>query len=146
MLAAGNDEIRGSTASGSVADPLSNLRILVVEDSWHLAQALKSLLEVAGPDVIGPAATIAEAHALIAERAPDLALVDVNLHGVMAYSLIDQLIASKIPTVVVTGYEVLPELAAKVAEGKVAAMLSKPIRFSALLTTLRRIAAEPRKP
>ena len=37
------------------------MRILVVEDSWHIGIALKSLLRSLGADVAGPVATVAEA-------------------------------------------------------------------------------------
>ena len=40
---------------------LSGQRILVVEDSWHLGVALKSLLRSVGAEVAGPVATCAEA-------------------------------------------------------------------------------------
>ena len=49
---------------------LSGQRILVVEDSWHLGIALKSLLRSVGAEVIGPAATSADAERLIAEQVP----------------------------------------------------------------------------
>jgi len=68
---------------------LSGLRILVVEDSWHVAKAMTTLLKVLGADPAGPVATTAEAERLISERHPDLALVDVNLrNGELAYDLI----------------------------------------------------------
>jgi hypothetical protein len=66
-------------------------RILVVEDSWHLGVALKSLLRSVGAEVVGPVATAAEAERLIAEQVPDVAIVDFNLRGgELAYDLIDK--------------------------------------------------------
>jgi hypothetical protein len=38
---------------------LKGVHVLVVEDAWHLAKALKSALTEVGMDVAGPAATIA---------------------------------------------------------------------------------------
>ena len=70
---------------------LSGLHVLVVEDSWNVGIAMKSLLRALGADVVGPAATTADALLLISERTPDVALVDLNLRGgEMAYGLIDQ--------------------------------------------------------
>jgi DNA-binding response OmpR family regulator len=60
---------------------LSGQHILVVEDSWHLGVALKSLLRSVGAEVIGPVATSAEAERLIAEQVPDVAIVDFNLRA-----------------------------------------------------------------
>ena len=114
---------------------LSGRSILVVEDSWHAAQALKAVLENAGMDISGPVASVAAARELVAKKLPTIALIDVNLGGEMAYGLIDQLLEKGVAVVVVSGYELLPTL-----EGKVAAILTKPIRTSALLAALRRIA------
>jgi DNA-binding response OmpR family regulator len=56
---------------------LSGQRILVVEDSWHLGVALKSLLRSVGAEVVGPVATSADAERLVAEQVPDVAIVDL---------------------------------------------------------------------
>ena len=115
--------------------------MLLVEDSWHLAQAQTLVLASVGVDVMGPVGTIAEAEALLAKRVPDVALVDLNLNGEMAYSLIDRLLQDDICVIVATGYEVLPHL-----EEKVAAILRKPFRASVLLATLHRIVDERHAP
>jgi DNA-binding NarL/FixJ family response regulator len=52
------------------------MRVLVVEDSWHVAKALKFALEQMGMDVFGPAATTAAASRLAAEHIPSIAIVD----------------------------------------------------------------------
>ena len=71
--------------------PLRGVRVLVVEDTWQVAMALKSTLTDAGVVVLGPAGTVAEAERLVAEEAPDLVLVDLNLHGEMVFDLVDRL-------------------------------------------------------
>ena len=96
------------TASNAPDPPasleLEGVSILVVEDSWPLANALKRLLLVLGADVVGPAATTAEAERLIAEHAPDVALVDIHLRGgERAYGLIDRLHDKGIPVIATTG-------------------------------------------
>jgi DNA-binding response OmpR family regulator len=103
-----------------------------VEDHWHVANALRSVLETEGMEVSGPAASLAEAERLLAASAPDLAVVDINLKGEMAYGLIDQLRDQGVRIVVVTGYAVQPRLT-----GKVAAVLQKPFNGPELLAALR---------
>ena len=112
---------------------LSGLRVLVVDDSWHVGSSLKSLLESLGADVIGPAATTADAERMVSERRPDVAIVDINLrHGERSYGLIDRLYDQGIRVVVVTGYA-----DAALPEGKAAVVLRKPITEDVLLATLR---------
>jgi two-component system, response regulator PdtaR len=53
--------------------------ILIVEDEELLAELLLDELTEAGHEVIGPAATEAEALQIAAETTPELALVDINL-------------------------------------------------------------------
>src|SRR6478609_7526521 len=82
--------IDGRSASGS--SELKDARILLVEDSWHVGNAIKRLLRALGADIAGPAATIADAERLVAECAPDVAIVDINLRdGERANTLIDRL-------------------------------------------------------
>jgi CheY-like chemotaxis protein len=108
----------------------------VVEDSWHVANALKSLLEELGVKVGGPAASPAEAERLLAARKPDVAIVDINLKGEMAYGLIDRLNEHGVRVVVISGYAI-----PQVAQSKVAAVLQKPFSAKALLAILRQTPA-----
>lgn len=55
------------------------LRILIVEDEILIALELESLLQDLGHDVVGMAASSAEALSLGQELKPDLAFVDVHL-------------------------------------------------------------------
>ena len=123
----------GHDPSGAESLDLTGMRILVVEDSWHIGIALKSLLEALGADVSGPAATSAEAERLASERAPQVALVDFNLRGgELADRLIDRLHDQGIRIIVTSGYAVVP-----LAPGKAAAVLQKPIFEAQLLGALR---------
>jgi CheY-like chemotaxis protein len=115
---------------------LKGLRVLVVEDSWHVANALKSLLAELGVDVTGPAASLPDADRLLAARDPQVAIVDINLKGEMAYGLIDRLHSRGISVVVISGYAV-----PQVAQSKVAAVLQKPFSAKSLLAVLRQAAA-----
>jgi CheY-like chemotaxis protein len=117
---------------------LSGVRILVVEDSWHIGIALKSLLRSFGADVAGPVATSAEAERLIAEQIPDAAIVDYNLRGgELAHGLIDKLNELGVPVIVVTGYAAVP-----LPPGKAAAILQKPIVEAQLLAALEGVAEQ----
>jgi DNA-binding NtrC family response regulator len=107
--------------------------ILVVEDSWQVSTGLQMLLESWGAEVLGPAATAADAERLIAERRPDVAIVDINLRrGERSDGLIDRLYGQGIRIVVMTGYA-----DASVPPGKAAAILQKPMREDLLLASLR---------
>jgi DNA-binding response OmpR family regulator len=112
---------------------LRGVRVLVVEDQWHIANALKWALEAEGMQVSGPVCTIADARRLAIEHNPELAVVDINLKGEMAYSLIDDLHNRGVRVVVVSGYSVLSQLAEKVV-----AVLHKPVSGPELLAALRR--------
>ena len=89
---------KGARSSSS---NLQGLRVLVVEDGWQVADALKLSLERMGMVVAGPAATAREAQCLATECPPDLAVVDVNLKGEMAYELMDWLHDRSIRVVVI---------------------------------------------
>jgi DNA-binding NtrC family response regulator len=117
---------------------LSDLCVLVVEDSWDVGTGLKMLLESWGAVVAGPAATTAEAVRLVCERTPDVALVDIHLRdGEQSYCLINQLHDQGIRVVVISGYaDVSP------AVGKVAAILQKPVREDVLLASIRPVRAQ----
>jgi CheY-like chemotaxis protein len=81
-------------------------RVLIVEDEHIVASALSRGLRIYGAEVIGPAATVANALKLIEDNATiDGALVDINLRGIQAYDVVDSLIAKRVPTVLTTGYE-----------------------------------------
>ena len=55
--------------------------VLIVEDEILIGLGLQIMLSLAGYRVRGPAASMASALVIAAEQAPEIALVDVNLHG-----------------------------------------------------------------
>jgi DNA-binding NtrC family response regulator len=117
---------------------LSGVRILVVEDSWHIGTALKSLLQALEAEVLGPVATVAEAERLISEQTPDASIVDFNLRGgELANGLIDKLNELGIRVIVISGYASVP-----ITPGKAAAILQKPLVESQLLAALRPLAGQ----
>ena len=91
---------------------LAGKTILVVEDDFLIATDLVRSLEAVGVAVIGPAGRVDDALGLIAGSDQiDGALLDLNLHGVMAFPVADALTARHVPFMFVTGYDdaALPE-------------------------------------
>src|SRR5271155_2470050 len=120
------------------AAALSGVRVLVVEDSWHIGVALKSLLRAMGAEVVGPVATAADADRLIAEQIPDVSIVDFNLRGgELAHGLIGRLNERGIRVIVISGYSEVP-----LAPGATAIVLQKPIVEAQLLAALRPVAEQ----
>ena len=100
------------------------------------------LLESWGADVLGPAATSAEAEHMISERAPNVAIVDITLRGgEQSHSLIDRLCDKGIRVVVATG-----DADVSLPLGRAAAILHKPMKEDALLASLRPGRRSLRKP
>jgi DNA-binding response OmpR family regulator len=83
---------------------LSGTRILIVEDEYYLADDLARVLREQGAEVIGPIGTLDEAQAAVGTRAFDCAILDMNLHGDMAFPIADRLEAERIPFLIATGY------------------------------------------
>lgn len=113
------------------ASALKGVPVLVVEDAWHVAKAMKSALEQLGMLVIGPTSTTIEARRLFATYNPRLALVDVNLKRELACDLIDDLHAQGTSVIVVSGYAVPP-----VSMEKTIAYLQKPFSCDELIRVM----------
>lgn len=58
-------------------------RILIVEDEGIIANHIASLLQKAGYEVAGIAASSEEVFAIIVERPPDLILMDIHIDGLL---------------------------------------------------------------
>jgi CheY-like chemotaxis protein len=82
----------------------SERRILVIEDEALVAMLVEDALLDSGFAVIGPARSVTEALALLAQEAPDAAVLDLNLGGENSLSVADALAARGIPFLVATGY------------------------------------------
>lgn len=86
--------------------PLSNCRILVVEDEFFLAAEMEDGLVNAGATVIGSVSDLSMALRLIADTARiDGAVLDVNLRGEAAFPAAEMLQDRKVPTLFVSGYD-----------------------------------------
>jgi len=87
--------------------PLSNRRILIVEDESLVAMLLETILEDMGCVTVGPISNIEDALALLAgdEAATlDGALLDVNVAGREVFPVAVVLKARNVPFVFSTGY------------------------------------------
>ena len=111
----------------------------MVEDGWQAADSLKLSLEPMGMMVIGPVATPRDAQRLAIQCPLELAIVDVNLKGEMAYELMDWLHDRGTPVIVITGYHDIPPQLKRYA-----AILYKPFTSDDLLTTVRRVIGRSR--
>ena len=91
---------RSATDAGAGRVP----NILVVEDEFLLACMIEEDLRAGGCTVVGPFGDLASASEAAGREAFDLALLDINLNGEMAYPLADDLQARGIPFLFLSGY------------------------------------------
>jgi CheY-like chemotaxis protein len=85
--------------------PLSGRRVLVVEDEMLVAMLLEDMLADLGCTVVGPAARVEQALAMIETAASlDAAVLDLNINGQKSYPVADALVAGGVPFVFATGY------------------------------------------
>jgi CheY-like chemotaxis protein len=84
--------------------PLSDRRILVVEDEMILLITIEQVLAGLGCESVTTAVTVDQALALLDAQTFDAAMLDVNLRGEISYPVADALIARDVPFVFTTGY------------------------------------------
>lgn len=115
---------RSSDGPRSHGDGPPGRTLLVVEDETLVALQVSELMEIAGWSIIGPASSLNEAQALIADgHRIDAAVLDINLDGTPVYPLADTLRERGIPILFCTGYEMVGE-AERFAD---CAYLNKPV-------------------
>jgi CheY-like chemotaxis protein len=90
---------------------LDGKRILVAEDEYLPALELQELIENWGGAVIGPVARLEQALSLMRSQELDGAVLDVMLGRDLSFPAADELIATDVPVVFATGYDIslLPE-------------------------------------
>jgi DNA-binding response OmpR family regulator len=79
-------------------------KIVVVEDSYLLAELISSCLRDWGLEALGPTGRLAEASKLAREQAMVGAVLDVKLGDGLCFPICTILKARKIPFVFLTGY------------------------------------------
>lgn len=117
----------------SAAPELAGCRLLVVEDNFFLADDLASWLESKGADVLGPAASVGDALALLRTDAlPSAAVLDINLGDEQVFPVAAALQAAEVPFVFLSGYDL-----GIVPDGyRAAPCCPKPLERSRLLRAL----------
>jgi CheY-like chemotaxis protein len=88
----------------TMSSGLSGRRVLVVEDEVMVSWVLEDMLAELGCEVVGPAARVSQALAMVEAETVDLAVLDVNLNGQKSFPVADALVARGVPFVFSTGY------------------------------------------
>jgi two-component SAPR family response regulator len=125
------------------AELQKGLRVLVIEDDVSMAHLLETVLGGMECKVVGPLARTDEVFALLKRSGDtiDMVLLDVNLAGVPAYPIADELTGRKIPFAFVTGYG-----ESGVADAYVEyPLLQKPFRAEDLKRTLIEMSKKVRR-
>ncbi|WBH16319.1 response regulator [Sphingomonas radiodurans] len=85
---------------------LAGRTVLVIEDDYFIAEDMACQLAANGAEIIGPAASVDAAMALIEQTERiDGAVMDINLQGLMAWPIADALLKRGVHFVFATGYD-----------------------------------------
>ena len=94
--------------TGEIMEPASSgdmpNDVLIVEDDPIIALDFEDTILGFGVQQVRTAASVARALEMIADRAPDFALLDVGLVREKSFAIAERLEALKIPFIFVTGY------------------------------------------
>jgi CheY-like chemotaxis protein len=127
------DEImKPASFDGSLAFPA---HVLIVEDDPIIALDFEDTIRGFGVETIRTAASVAVALELIADQAPDFALLDVGLVREKSFAIAERLDALKIPFAFVTGYRAAGTFPAAFDQ---VPRLPKPCSSEALQAVLKR--------
>ena len=108
--------------------------VLIVEDDPIIALDFEDTILGFGVKTVRTAASVAKALEMIADRAPDFALLDVGLVHEKSFAIAERLDALEIPLVFVTGYSADVRLPAALADKP---RLPKPYSTDALRAILK---------
>src|SRR3954471_21180460 len=87
------------------AFPLRDLRLLVAEDEYLVADEIATVLHRHGATVVGPISTVNDARRLARSTVLDGAVLDVNLRGAMIWEVADILMSRRIRLMFISGYD-----------------------------------------
>lgn len=85
--------------------PLRNLRALVMEDEYFVADDLRQVLLRRGADVVQLCGSVQEAIAHIGTEYFNFALLDINMRGEMNFRVADECLQRRVPFAFVSGYD-----------------------------------------
>jgi DNA-binding response OmpR family regulator len=90
---------------------LAGLQVLLVEDEMLVSMLLEEFLADEGCAIVGPYSRVGPALAAATSEKIDLAVLDVNVAGVMVYPVAEALVARGIPFLFLSGYgaQAIPE-------------------------------------
>jgi DNA-binding response OmpR family regulator len=112
-----------------------NVRVFLVEDEFLVASLLQEDLEARGFHVFGPYPTLALAQAAVGAERYDVAIIDMNLRGQLAYPVADELMRRNVPLIILTGYS-LPDMPARFKDVMI---LSKPYNLGITLRAVDKV-------
>lgn len=92
---------------------LNHAAILVAEDEPIIGMALAFAIEDAGGIIVGPAASVKAALALLEKQCVIGAILDVNLTDGVISPVVDYLMERRVPLIVQTGVGIPADLAAR---------------------------------
>lgn len=118
---------------------LRGVRILVVEDNYVLADALRFLLVGYEATITAITPSVEQAFVALREQPIDIAILDVNLGGRSVVPFADHLHTAGTPFLFVTGYGDDPDLLP--AHLRDRPRLDKPADAERLVSTILRLAA-----
>ena len=116
--------------------------VLIVEDDPIIALDFEDTILGFGVKTVRTAGNVARALGMIADRAPDFALLDVGLVREKSFAIAERLDALNIPFIFVTGYGVEVRLPAALANKP---RLPKPYSSDVLKAFLKNRGALPRR-
>lgn len=108
-------------------------KILIVEDSYLLAEMVGDFLHECGMELVGPVGWLQQGCELARERALDGALLDVKLHEALCFPVAAILKARNIPFAFMTGYR---ESSLIPLEFRAAPLVCKPFKDDELRAAL----------
>jgi DNA-binding NtrC family response regulator len=128
----------GETVTGAPA------RVLVVDDDTGTREIIREALAARGYDV-AEAGSCAQARSRLAERPPDVALLDYQLPDGTALDILSDFHRETpgVPVVILTGYGTV-DLAVQAIQEGAAHFLTKPVALPALVTLLEGILEQQR--
>jgi two-component SAPR family response regulator len=120
---------------------LKGTRVLIVEDNYVVANALRYLIDGYDGSVTAIVPSVERALEALAADPVDIAVLDINLHGASVVPLAEHLRAQGVPFVFLTGYgdaALLPE------HLRAQPRLDKPVQAERLVAVILELAGRGR--